>query len=127
MERGFGWGLLKNVRRLGNRTLEGRKARPQSRRAPRGRDGAGRGQESAPGRKAADSKWSRDFRAAKRLGTSCRRPCSAFGDRFLGKIQRAGAISGPERVILNEKWAWKARTDKRQRKSAVLGGFVRRA
>ena len=53
--------------------------------------------------------------------------CSAFGAHFSGKIQRAGAISGPERAILNEKWSWKARTDKRQRKSAVFGGFVRRA
>jgi hypothetical protein len=123
----FGWGLLKNERGLGNRTLEGHKARPQPRTRLRDRDGARRGHESATGRQAAESKWSRDFRAAKRLGTSCRRPWSAFGAHFSGKIQRAGAISGPERAILNEKWAWKARTNKRQRKSAVLGGFVRRA
>ncbi len=117
----FGLGLLKNVRGLGDRTLEGRKARPQSRTRPRGRDGDRRGHKSAPGRQAAESKWSGGCR------TSCRRPWSAFGAHFSGKIQRAGAISGPERAILNEKWAWKARTDKRQRKSAVLGGFVRRA
>ena len=99
---GFGWGLLKYVRRLGTRTLEGRKARPQSRTRPRGRDGAGRGPESAPGRQAAESKWSRVFREAKRLGTSCRRPCSAFGARFLAKFRARGPFTAPERPILTK-------------------------
>ena len=43
-------GLLKNVRGLRDHTAECRQARPQFRRAPRGRNGAGRGPESAPGR-----------------------------------------------------------------------------
>ena len=43
-------GLLKTPRGLRDHAAEGRKARPQSRTRPRGRDGAGRGPESAPGR-----------------------------------------------------------------------------
>ena len=43
-------GLLKLPRGLRDHAAERRQARPQSRRAPRGRDGAGRGPESAPGR-----------------------------------------------------------------------------
>ena len=43
-------GLLIIPRGLRDHAAECRQARPQSRRAPRGRDGAGRGLESAPGR-----------------------------------------------------------------------------
>lgn len=43
-------GLLKIPRGLRGHAAECRQARPQSRTRPRGRDGAGRGPESAPGR-----------------------------------------------------------------------------
>jgi len=59
------------------------------------------------------SKWSGGCR------TSCRRPCSAFGGHFLGKIGSRGPPQAQKRPILTKKWPWKARTDKRRWKSAV--------
>jgi hypothetical protein len=107
--------------------LEGRKARPQSRTRLRDRDGDRRDHEYAPGRQAAEASGPETFAQRKGSGRVAGGLGAPSEPIFLGKIQRAGAIVGPERAILNEKWAWKARTDKRQRKSAVLGGFVRRA
>ena len=65
----FNGGLLIIPRGLRDHAAERRKARPQSRRAPRGRDGAGRGPESAPGRgRPPLSKWPRVSRVAGHSG-----------------------------------------------------------
>ena len=111
-------GLLIIPRGLRDHASERRQARPQSRTRPRGRDGAGRGPESAPGRQAAVKQVAPSFTRSGTLGASCRRP-AAPSEPIFGKIQGAGAIYGPRATDFDKKWAWKARTDKRRWKSAV--------
>ncbi len=112
------------IQRLRDHAAECRQARPQDRTRLRGRDGAGCGPESAPGRRTPKSKWPRVFRLADTRG-ELQAACSAFGGHFEGEMQGAGAILGPKAPEKPEKWPRKARTDKRRWKSAVLGGFER--
>ena len=80
--------LLKNVRGLRDHTAAGRKARPQSRTRLRGRDGAGRGHESAPGRQAADMqvapRFSRSEKARGELPAAVQRLSGPFFGRNEG-------------------------------------------
>ena len=85
-------GLLNILRGLRDHASEGRKARPQSRTRPRGRDGAGRGHESAPGRQAAVKQVAPSFTRSETLGASCRRPAAPSEPIFWQNSGRGGHL-----------------------------------
>ena len=72
------------------------RARPQSRRAPRGRDGAGRGPESAPGRQAAKKQVAPRFSRSEKARGELPAARSAFLGHFLGEMEARGAFIAPK-------------------------------